>query len=65
MFTQEYSSNSLFVLDEDQTTAERKQIEFGRASVDVIEVLSMLNEGDRVVISDTSKYSDLTEIKLR
>lgn len=65
VFTQEYSTNSLFVLDEDQTMAERRQIEFGRGSVDVIEVLSMLNEGDRVVISDTSQYSDVTQIKLR
>jgi HlyD family secretion protein len=64
VFTQEYSSSSLFVLNQDQTKAERIQVEFGRGSVDFIEVLAMLNEGDRVVVSSTNKYNNLSAIKL-
>ncbi|MEW6982481.1 efflux RND transporter periplasmic adaptor subunit [Colwelliaceae bacterium 6471] len=65
VFTQEYSSNSLFVLNENQTMAIRKKIVFGRSSVDDIEVLSSLKEGDRVIVSSTNKYDDLNEISLR
>jgi HlyD family secretion protein len=65
VFAEEYSSRSLFVLNENQTLARRKQVEFGRGSVDVIEILSMLNEGDKVVISDTKRYSEINEITLR
>ncbi len=65
VFTNEYSSRSLFVLNKNQTEARRQLVEFGRASLDVIEVLSSLNEGDRVVISDTNQYNELSQISLR
>jgi len=64
VFTQEYSSSSLFVLNHEQSMAERKQIKFGRSSVDVIEVLSELNVGDRVIVSSTNKYDELTRVAL-
>jgi HlyD family secretion protein len=65
VYSQEYSSSSLFVLDESQTSAERKQIKFGRTSVDVIEVLSPLKEGDYVIVSSTNKYDKLNKFTLR
>jgi len=65
VFTQEYSSNSLFVLNDSQTMATRKKITFGRSSVDDIEVLSTLKEGDRVIVSSTNKYDDLSQLSLR
>jgi len=65
VFTQEYSSNSLFVLNSSQTMATRKKITFGRSSVDDIEVLSTLKEGDRVIVSSTNKYDDLSQLSLR
>ncbi|WP_033077788.1 efflux RND transporter periplasmic adaptor subunit [Thalassotalea sp. ND16A] len=64
VFTQEYSSGSLFVLNKTKTVAERKQVRFGRSSVDVIEVLEHLNIGDRVIVSSTNKYDELTKISL-
>jgi len=64
VFSQEYSSGSLFVINKEQTTAQRKQVKFGRSSVDIIEVLSTLNVGDRVIVSSTSKYDELAEIAL-
>jgi len=65
VFTQEFSSGSLFVLNKEQTVAERKQVKFGRSSVNVIEVLSHLNQGDRVIVSSTNKYDELANISLR
>ena len=64
VFSQEYSSGSLFVINKEQTTAQRKQVKFGRSSVDIIEVLSTLNIGDRVIVSSTSKYDELATITL-
>jgi len=64
VFSQEYSSGSLFVLNKEQTAAQRKQVKFGRSSVDVIEVLSALNVGDQVIVSSTNKYDELAAISL-
>ncbi len=65
VFTQPNSSNKLFVLNRSQTNAIRRSIEFGRSSVDEIEVLSALKVGDQVIVSSTNKYDELTEISLR
>ena len=65
VFSQELSSGSLFVLNKAGTIAERKQVNFGKSSVDVIEVLSDLKLGDQVIVSSTNKYNKLTKIALR
>lgn len=65
VFTQEYSSSSLFVLNDTHTSAARQNIEFGRSSVDDIEILSFLKVGDQVIVSSTNKYDELTKIRLR
>ena len=65
VYSQEYSSGSLFVLNDAQTSAQREQIEFGRSSVDVIEILSPLKEGDYVIVSSTQKYNKLNRLALR
>jgi HlyD family secretion protein len=64
VFTQEYSSSSLFVLNEMQTMATRTKVEFGRSSVDYIEVLSALNVGEQVIVSSTNEYNELTKISI-
>ena len=64
VFSQEYSSGSLFVINKDQTAAQRKQVKFGRSSVDDIEVLSALKAGEQVIVSSTSKYDELAKIAL-
>tara|TARA_R110001583_G_scaffold19966_1_gene77401 strand:- start:6367 stop:7617 length:1251 start_codon:yes stop_codon:yes gene_type:complete len=65
VFTQEYSSSSLFVLNDTQTMAARTKVEFGRSSVDYIEVLSALKVGEQVIVSSTNKYNELTKISIR
>lgn len=65
VFTQERSSSSLFVLNNDEMIAKRKNIEFGRSSVDEIEVVASLKVGEKVIISSTNKYDELMKISLR
>ncbi|MCJ8318232.1 MAG: HlyD family efflux transporter periplasmic adaptor subunit [Colwellia sp.] len=65
VYSQEYSSSSLFVLNESQTSAQRIQVKFGRTSVDLIEILSPLREGDHVIVSSTNKYAKLNKLTLR
>lgn len=54
---------SLFRLVDD-TTAERVVVELGRASVGRIEIRSGLAEGDRVILSDMSQWSDHDRVRL-
>ena len=62
VFSKEYGASSLFVLNDNQTMAERKSVEFGRSSVDLIEVISALKAGDQVIVSSTNKYEELSQI---
>jgi multidrug efflux pump subunit AcrA (membrane-fusion protein) len=45
--------------------AARVQVKLGRSSVNAIEVLSGLNEGDRVVLSDMSAWDAYDRVRLR
>lgn len=54
---------SLFKIQPDDT-AIRVQVQLGRSSVNEIEVVAGLNEGDRVILSDTSAYDDFDKIQL-
>lgn len=56
---------TVFRISEDGTYAERVKVKFGRGSTDVIEVVSGLEIGDRVICSDTSEFDDLDVIKLK
>lgn len=45
--------------------AERVQVRVGRSSVNTIEILSGLNEGDQVVVSDMSAWDAVDRVRLR
>lgn len=62
-FGQAESQVSLFKLSPDGDTAQRVTVELGRSSVRTVEIRGGLQEGDRVILSDTSRWSD--EEKLR
>ncbi len=62
-FGQAESNVSLFRLNPNGTEASRVTVELGRTSVRTVEVRSGLREGDEVILSDTSRWSD--EDKLR
>ena len=63
-YGQSHQTVSLFRLDPDGDEARRAQVELGRSSVSIIEVVSGLAEGDRVILSDTSNWDDFQRIRL-
>ena len=63
--SQENATIGLYRLEADGKHALRTRVELGRASVDTIEITAGLNEGDRVILSDTSRWDDNERIKLR
>ena len=63
-FGQEQSTVGLFRLD-DTGEASRTQVQLGRSSVNTIEILGGLKEGDQVVLSDMSAWDQFERIRLR
>lgn len=63
-FGQENSAISLFKLDPDGHGAVRVPVRVGRASVNSIQVLAGLNEGDVVILSDMSRSDNTDRIRL-
>lgn len=63
-FGQPNSTTSLFRLDREGEMARRVPVGLGRASVSVIEITQGLQEGDQVVLSDTSTWDDYDRIQL-
>ncbi|HXV59128.1 MAG TPA: HlyD family efflux transporter periplasmic adaptor subunit [Vicinamibacteria bacterium] len=54
----------LFRLLQDGETAERVDVSLGKSSVNTIEIVAGLNEGDEVILSDTSQWDDYRRIRL-
>jgi multidrug efflux pump subunit AcrA (membrane-fusion protein) len=63
-FGQENSTISLFRLDPDSKGAVRVPVKVGRASVNSIQVIEGLHEGDTVILSDMSRWDNTDRIKL-
>jgi HlyD family secretion protein len=64
-FGQEQSTVALFKLDLETGDASRTQVQLGRSSVNTIEILGGLAEGDQVVLSDMSTWDGVDRIRLR
>jgi RND family efflux transporter MFP subunit len=60
----ENSTLSLFKIDPDGKGATRVPVKVGRASVNNIQVLEGLKEGDTVILSDMSRYDNVDRIRL-
>jgi HlyD family secretion protein len=63
-FGQENSTISLFRLDADGKGAVRVPVKVGRASVNSIQILEGLHEGDTVILSDMSRNDNTDRIRL-
>jgi HlyD family secretion protein len=63
-FGQENSTISLFRLDSDNKGAVRVPVKVGRASVNSIQVVEGLHEGDTVILSDMSRSDNTDRIRL-
>ena len=60
----ENSTLSLFRIDADGKGATRVPVKVGRASVNSIQVLEGLKEGDTVILSDMSRWDNVDRIRL-
>ena len=64
-FGQENSTISLFKIGPDGHAAERVPVKVGRASVNSIQIVDGLREGDTVVLSDMSRWDNTDRIRLQ
>lgn len=64
-FGQAFQTVGMFVLTPDGSEAVRTTVKLGRNSVSTIEILEGLNEGDQVIISDTSTHDSYDRIRIR
>jgi HlyD family secretion protein len=64
-FGQEESVITVFKVDPDGSMANRVQVKLGKSSVNSIEVLSGLNVGDSVILSDMSQWDGFDRVRLR
>ena len=60
----ENSTGLLFKIVNDGAEAERVTVKYGRSSVDTIEILNGLKEGDKVILSDVSSVENANRIRL-
>jgi multidrug efflux pump subunit AcrA (membrane-fusion protein) len=63
-FGQENSTITLFKLGPDSQGALRVPVKVGRASVNSIQVIEGLHEGDTVILSDMSRWDNNDRIRL-
>ncbi|MGE3958576.1 MAG: efflux RND transporter periplasmic adaptor subunit [Vicinamibacterales bacterium] len=63
-FGQEQGHISLFRIEPNGTYASRVPVMLGRSSVNAVEVLEGLSEGDRVILSDMSAWDSVDRIRL-
>ena len=64
-FGQEQSTIALFKVMDPAGNAARVQVKVGRSSVNTIEIVSGLTEGDQVVLSDMSNWDAVDRVRLR
>jgi hypothetical protein len=59
------STARVFVLEPDGEHARRVVVEYGRQSGSLIEILKGLSEGDRVIVTDMSRWADHDRVSLK
>lgn len=59
------TTTRLYRVEPDGRTAVRVPVRLGRASFNAVEVLGGLNEGDRVILSEMSRWSTVDRVRLR
>ena len=59
----ERSTISMFKIDPDGKGATRVQVQLGRSSVNAIEIINGLKEGDEVVLSDMSRFENADRVR--
>jgi HlyD family secretion protein len=63
-FGQEKTTIGMFKLEGDGKTAARVRVMLGRSSVNTVEILDGLKDGDQVILSDMSRWDSYDRIRL-
>jgi len=63
-YGQEKSTVGIFKLEGDGSAAVRVRVTLGRSSVNTVEILGGLKEGDQVILSDVSRWDQYDRIRL-
>ena len=61
---QETTTVSMFRIASDGKAASRVQVALGRGSVNIVEIVSGLKEGEQVILSDTSRWDNIDHLRL-
>jgi HlyD family secretion protein len=64
-FGQDQSTIGLFKVDPSGTEATRVQVKLGRSSVNTVEIVSGLQPGDKVILSDMSAVDGFDRVRLK
>jgi HlyD family secretion protein len=64
-YGQAESTVGLFKLDPDGENASRVNVKLGRASVTTIEIVSGLKPGDKVIVSDMSRFDNANKVRIQ
>jgi multidrug efflux pump subunit AcrA (membrane-fusion protein) len=56
---------SLFKISPDNSEASRVNVKLGRSSVTTMEIISGLQVGDKVILSDMSQWDNVDRIRLK
>ncbi|MBQ4844735.1 MULTISPECIES: efflux RND transporter periplasmic adaptor subunit [unclassified Pseudoalteromonas] len=63
-FASENSQAYVYRVNNDAKTAQRVKVEFGQVSTNTVEIISGLNAGDKIIISDQSAWEQHSQIIL-
>ena len=61
----EGAESSVFVVDEDGVLLRRVRVEYGRASPSLIQIVSGVSAGDRIIVSDMRDWDAFDRLRLR
>jgi hypothetical protein len=61
----EGSQSSVFVVDEDGVLLRRVRVGYGRGSPSLIQIVSGVSAGDRIVVSDMRAWDAFDQVRLR
>ena len=64
-FSQENGRLEVFRLHADDESASRSMVEFGRGTLNAMEVISGLQEGDQIIVSGTSRWKTHEQVRLK
>jgi RND family efflux transporter MFP subunit len=63
-FGQENSTVSMFKLDPDGKGATRTTVKLGKSSVNAVQIIDGIKDGDQVILSDMSRWDNVDRIRL-